>query len=135
VTSGDEFPDTTRWFPMRPLPARGQMRSISIVVTTFPGSLQPAVHMPEQPGWSRTENCRAELVGRQSTTRPAVPIHQQFLACCKCATKCLECRDSQLGCARSPILALCRRRLNRGNIFAPTSSPSSCGEQALDKPL
>jgi hypothetical protein len=43
---------------------------------------------------SPTGSCLAQLVGRQSKTRPDFPIHLQFRACCICATKSLECPDS-----------------------------------------
>jgi hypothetical protein len=72
------------------------MRSILVVVTTFPASLLPAMHVPEQLAWSLTDRCLAEPVGRRSKTRPAFPIPLQIRACCICTTKYLECRDSQL---------------------------------------
>ena len=96
-SSPSMWTSTTPWFLMRPSPARRQMRCISVVATTFPESLLPAIRVPGQLAWSPTDACLAELVGRRSNTRPAFPIPLQIRACCICTTKCLECRDSQLG--------------------------------------
>ena len=87
----------------------------------FPESLLPAMRVLEQLAWSPTDACLSELVGRRSTPRPAFPIHRQFRACCKCATKCLECRESQLGRgltdhAPCPRLVEMRARLFSGPI-------------------
>ena len=71
------------------------MRCIWAVATMFPESLLPAMLVRGELAWSPTDSCLAELVGRRAKTRPAFPIPLQIRACCRCTTKCLECRDSQ----------------------------------------
>jgi hypothetical protein len=69
----------------------------------------------------------AELVGPRSKTRPARRIPLQIRACCICTTKCLECRDSQLGAGpQDATLALrwCRLRdMVSRNLSAPFALP------------
>jgi hypothetical protein len=55
------------------------------------------MRVPEQLACSPTDGCLAELFGRRAKMRPDFPITLQIRACCICTTKCLECRDSQLG--------------------------------------
>jgi|GEM_PF-1919479 len=73
----------------RPRSARSTSRRRGNEIDSFGGNAA-AISAIADP-----QNC-VIASSRQSTTLPAFPIHQQFLACCKCVTECLECRDSQL---------------------------------------